>query len=829
MRKALALLLALVGCTPPAPLPPTCPTKIDTVWVTKHDTVSVPTKPDTVRVPSKPDTIRIPSKPDTIRTKPDTVRLPCPVPVDTTKPPTVGSHEPTGFTPIYRQDFTSNTPQLGANTNWASNTGGNFSILPSYPGFTGGVQRTRFPAGLPAGDYPGVVRFGGTNPDASHVNEAKYRSVYLSFDVLLEGTDWEAGTTNTKLFYLGYGMLSGDNDAAIMIRELGQAPLRILKNYPLYVGVSLGDARDSVGNDLKPQQPKSQNVAGQEATRPLTVGIKHHVEWVFDLGTVDSSNGKIDVWIDGTHIISYTGLATRNSSDSKLTRPPETATYGVFNLSWAPVFTSFSGAGPKTRDDFLVLDNVYVSGVLDANSPGPALAPPPVDTTPKPPVDTTPPPVVGQWGLPPHLQPGFTQAWRTFDGSMLPTLTYGGKANVFGMNAAATQAPTMSIADDPTNPTGSGKVMRMRYPGADDPDWVIAFTNGGGRGPSRYMMAGNLAQYDWNEFLVRMRYRFSPGWTQCGPLPSGATDRGMPGLVTFDTLRSQRGTISTVTDTTKRWVVNQWAGYYLTNSTKGTAFRIVSNTANTLQLPTDPQFSLPYASTMTNVVTYIVSAQLLPSTPGCNTGTKLWFPRIEATASGSGTVHGQAYSFVNRTTTQSGYSVENNTVLGWQDNGLGNGGGYTMPTLLTQINDWDGVQTDGAGAIGLNGRITSGYVARFGFVGGTKDMGLGTGTYHDVEWYIKLNTPGKADGVFRVWVDGATTPIYESTTAMLYPKYMAERVKVGDSTFTVPLEITSVRFDYVFSDPTFGGGLRIPQQSQFLDLQALQVFGRHTP
>jgi len=88
---------------------------------------------------------------------------------------------------------------------------------------------------------------------------------------------------------------------------------------------------------------------------------------VQDIGTVDGANGTVDVWIDGTKCISYTGIAMRLTSDDTL-GDPEVSRYGIFGLSWVPVFTS---SVAKDRTDTAVIDNIYVSGVLDANSPGP--------------------------------------------------------------------------------------------------------------------------------------------------------------------------------------------------------------------------------------------------------------------------------------------------------------------------------------------------------------------------------------------------------------------------------------------------------------------------
>jgi len=89
------------------------------------------------------------------------------------------------------------------------------------------------------------------------------------------------------------------------------------------------------------------------------------VECVLDLGTVDGSNGTVDVWIDSVRVMAQTGLPLRDSTDNTAGDPAESR-YGVFNMQWSPVFTSNV---PRTRDDVIYLDEVYVSGLPDANSP----------------------------------------------------------------------------------------------------------------------------------------------------------------------------------------------------------------------------------------------------------------------------------------------------------------------------------------------------------------------------------------------------------------------------------------------------------------------------
>jgi hypothetical protein len=57
-------------------------------------------------------------------------------------------------------------------------------------------------------------------------------------------------------------------------------------------------------------------------------------------------------------------------------------------------------------------------------------------------------------------------------------------------------------------------------------------------------------------------------------------------------------------------------------------------------------------------------------------------------------------------------------------------------------------------------------VNRFQNVGHT--MTLEPGKWYLFEWYVKLNTPGKADGETRLWIDDASVPIASQTLRLEY-------------------------------------------------------------
>jgi hypothetical protein len=49
-----------------------------------------------------------------------------------------------------------------------------------------------------------------------------------------------------------------------------------------------------------------------------------------------------------------------------------------------------------------------------------------------------------------------------------------------------------------------------------------------------------------------------------------------------------------------------------------------------------------------------------------------------------------------------------------------------------------------------------------------RNFTLTPGNWYLFEWYVKLNTPGRSDGITRLWIDDASHPITEQTLRMEY-------------------------------------------------------------
>lgn len=269
-------------------------------------------------------------------------------------PAQVKSNEPAGFTPLYRIDFASGQePGRGQSTRWSYNANG--ELVPRIEGMPGAAFVTTLPAGLGAGDQPVITRFWSRAPDGPHTGKPTYRRVYQRFALLLPGADIMPGGVGTKLFYWGYGRLSNDNDGWIALAGNGIAgDLSTHRSVPLKVYLSHGDAGKE-GSDLKPALGYDQNM--NLAAGKVTAGRRHVIESLLDLGSLDQPNGRVQVWVDGVLTHDIRNLSLRHTADDR-TGTPEKSTYGVFNMSWVPVWGS---SKTRPRTDRLVLGDIYLS------------------------------------------------------------------------------------------------------------------------------------------------------------------------------------------------------------------------------------------------------------------------------------------------------------------------------------------------------------------------------------------------------------------------------------------------------------------------------------
>ena len=83
----------------------------------------------------------------------------------------------------------------------------------------------------------------------------------------------------------------------------------------------------------------------------MSVGSWHQWEMTFELNTLGQANGKFRMWIDGIEVLNYSDVVYIVGSN----------TAEFYGYKWNPTWGGTGGT--KTRDDFILIDHVYISGV----------------------------------------------------------------------------------------------------------------------------------------------------------------------------------------------------------------------------------------------------------------------------------------------------------------------------------------------------------------------------------------------------------------------------------------------------------------------------------
>ncbi len=265
-----------------------------------------------------------------------------------------GPNEPPGYVRIAEHSFAA-LPAAGppgactgtgllAGCWFVYDPSGNVSIasVPDAPESPTQVLQFRFASGLPPGSGPGLFQ-GWDGPGES--TNTEYRSIYEASWVRVPTPDFEMQQVMVKfLGYVGVGM-NGEGRVPSQIYLASDNPDGV--THPVTsttVSVFIQDVGDRRMN---------QNV---NTGRVFTFGLWHQVEYVMTLNdTLNNAavaNGRLRVWWDGTLIISYDDVIWRTPAHPS----------GFWGRRWDPVWGG--GGGPnKSRDDFLQIDHVYISGV----------------------------------------------------------------------------------------------------------------------------------------------------------------------------------------------------------------------------------------------------------------------------------------------------------------------------------------------------------------------------------------------------------------------------------------------------------------------------------
>jgi hypothetical protein len=195
------------------------------------------------------------------------------------------------------------------------------------------VIRTRFPAGLSSGGAP--VNMGGW--DAASTSAGQKSKFYISLAVKINGTNYENQSAGTKMGFIAYGepFSGGQNTGYFLLNGNGST--------------SIGSA---FAIRFVQQGHVSRSLIQNVSRSPLmTVGSWHHWEAVFEINTLGQANGKLKMWIDGVQIMDYSDVVFANAANPQR----------FYAWKWNPTWGGIGGS--KTRQDFISLDHVYLSGI----------------------------------------------------------------------------------------------------------------------------------------------------------------------------------------------------------------------------------------------------------------------------------------------------------------------------------------------------------------------------------------------------------------------------------------------------------------------------------
>lgn len=238
------------------------------------------------------------------------------------------SNEPAGFTEIIEDGITS----LPGAPNWVlgNNWDGRMSIVQDIQAPVSGpnVMQFKFKDGLEAG-----VGGGGFYYNGDFAQE--YEEFYCSIHVKLVGSDWEAPPVQQKLWYVYF---AGTDPGTYKDGFLGLNP-----------GQAAGTLVTSMSQKFSTQYVDAENYYQQFGSN-YQVGDWAQIETYLKHGDLDTENGLLKVWVDDVLVIDRDDVLTRTTALPR----------GFYDWEFATVY---GGTGyTKTRDDYMWLDHVYLSG-----------------------------------------------------------------------------------------------------------------------------------------------------------------------------------------------------------------------------------------------------------------------------------------------------------------------------------------------------------------------------------------------------------------------------------------------------------------------------------
>jgi len=237
-------------------------------------------------------------------------------------PPPSGSVEPAGLTTLTERSFNA------LNEDGWTNTGGSDYTIQSdanAPQSPSSVGQIRFPQGFGSGNAPAVLE---------KVWAGGIKTLYVGFWLKLS-SNWVGNDASVnKIFHFWIG-----DSNRLFLNAHGSGSGTLTAEVWLQRIVAGGNFDNGTTADFAPNQA---------ASATITRGQWVHWEMVFTANSSGSADGKVEWWINGQKVGSYSGIQFISGA-------------GTWQeMEWSPTYGGFGG--PVPADQFMSIDHIRVSG-----------------------------------------------------------------------------------------------------------------------------------------------------------------------------------------------------------------------------------------------------------------------------------------------------------------------------------------------------------------------------------------------------------------------------------------------------------------------------------
>jgi len=199
-----------------------------------------------------------------------------------------------------------------------------------------GVWFAKYRSGLKAGSGPVTLYAQKTSTQAT---ESRRWYVRACIRVGRAG-QYENQATGTKLWFASVGDAPGPAHCSVVPMIKGDAVQAVKSTW------TAGATFECSG-----VLPTVRFLQIPSAGRPIKADVWQVHEWLIDAGDIDKTNGRFQWWIDGNLVLDRQNQKFRTNQSGFY--------HGLSKWRWAPTWGGT--VGTRTRDDYYLIDDVYVS------------------------------------------------------------------------------------------------------------------------------------------------------------------------------------------------------------------------------------------------------------------------------------------------------------------------------------------------------------------------------------------------------------------------------------------------------------------------------------